>query len=196
MKTKPNKLTLAILFLLPTFFLLPFLSCEGVGVDIPHCTIPVNIEVLGAWDSVIGKSTGSISVEATRGNGGYEYSLNEGTFQSSGDFVDLPGGDYTVLVRDRQGCTNSVSLTLDEVEVPSFTNVILPIVEMSCSIRSCHDGRRQLFEMLDYADIIPRVAAMRLSVINRTMPPRGRTPLTDAQINSIVTWIDGGAPDN
>ncbi len=196
MKTKPNKLTLAILFLLPTFFLLPFFSCEGVGVDIPHCTIPVNLEVLGAWDSVIGKSTGSISVEATRGNAGYEYSLNDGAFQSSGDFTNLPGGDYTVSVRDRQGCTNSVSLTLNEVEVPSFANVILPIIETSCSIRSCHDGRRQLFEMLDYADILPRVSAIRLSVINRTMPTRGRTPLTDAQINSIVTWVDGGAPDN
>ncbi|MCE7991369.1 MAG: hypothetical protein HEP71_05285 [Roseivirga sp.] len=196
MKTKPNKLTLAILMLVPTFLLLLHLSCEGEGVDIPHCTIPVNIEVLGAWDSVVGRSTGSISVEATRGNGGYEYSLNGGAFQSSGEFIDLAGGDYTVVARDRQGCSNSVLLTINEVEVPSFANVVLPIVEMSCSIRSCHDGRRQLFQMIDYADIIPRVAAMRLSVTNRTMPPRGRTALTDAQINSIVTWIDGDAPNN
>lgn len=196
MKTKLNKLSLSILILLPTILFVSFLSCEGEGVDIPHCTIPVNIEVLGAWDSVIGKSTGSISVEATRGNAGYEYSLNGGTFQSSGEFTDLAGGDYTVLVRDRQGCSASVLLTLNEVEVPSFANVILPIIEMSCSIRSCHDGRRQLFQMIDYADIVPRVAAMRLSVINRTMPPRTRTALTDAQINSILTWIDGGAPNN
>ncbi len=196
MKTKLNKLTLSILILLPTILFVSFLSCEGKAVDLPHCIIPVNLEVLGAWDSVIGKSTGSISVEATRGNAGYEYSLNGGAFQSSGEFTDLAGGDYTVLVRDRQGCSASVLLTLNEVEVPSFANVVLPIIEMSCSIRSCHDGRRQLFGMVDYADIIPRVAAMRLSVINRTMPPRGRTALTDAQINSILTWIDGDAPDN
>jgi len=173
-----------------------YFSCEGEGVDIPPCTIPVNIEILESWDSIIGENSGIINVEATRGNGGYEYSLNDGPFQSTGEFADLAGGAYTVTVRDRQGCSNTVSITLEEIEIPSFANDILPVIETRCSIRSCHDGGRTIFEMKDYDDVNSRTFTIRTRVINRTMPPRFRTALTDDQISSIVNWINGGAPNN
>lgn len=194
MKTKLIQLALSMTVLLTAIFIH---SCEGVGVDIPHCTIPVNLEVLGAWGSVAGQNTGTITVEATRGNGGYEYSLNEGPFQSSGEFVNLPGGDYTIDVRDRQGCTNSITLTLDEVEIPSFANDIMPIMENFCSITFCHrTSGAAPFEIEDYNDVFPRIIPIRIRVTERTMPPFRRTRLSDEQISTIVYWIDGGAPNN
>ena len=179
--------------LLPAYFL----SCEGVGVDIPHCTIPVNLELTTTWSSVIGQSTGGIIVEATRGNGGYEYSLNDGPFQTLGEFPDLPAGDYTVTGRDRQGCTNTLTVTIEEIAVPSLANDIMPIFEMHCNANFCHGGRRpRSFEMADYADIAPHVQSIKVTVIDRSMPPRFRTDLTNEEISAIVSWVDGGAPNN
>lgn len=172
-------------------------SCEGVGVDIPHCTIPVNLEVTTEWNSVIGQSSGGLIVEATRGNGGYEYSLNDGPFQTLGEFTDLAAGDYTVTGRDRQGCTNTITVTIEEIEVPSLANEVMPIFENHCNSNFCHGSTRpRSFEMLSYSDIAPHVQTIKVTVIDRTMPPRFRTVLTNDEISAIVSWVDGGAPNN
>ena len=38
------------------------------------------------------------------GNGDYEYSLNGSSYQNSSYFSNLEGGDYTIYVRDKNGC--------------------------------------------------------------------------------------------
>jgi gliding motility-associated-like protein len=48
-------------------------------------------------------SQNSITVEVG-GDGDYEYSLNEASFQSSATFSGLRSGDYTVCVNDKKGC--------------------------------------------------------------------------------------------
>ena len=172
MKTKLFKLKLALFVLMPAIIMH---SCEGVGVNIDPCTIPVNLELLNRWDSIEGQSTGTIEVEATRGNGGYEYSLGEGDYQSSGSFENLPGGVYVVNVRDREGCTNSITITIEEVQAPSFANVVFPIIERRCSIRTCHIavGTRAPFVMLDHEDVAARAASIRPVIISRVISGNG-----------------------
>ena len=48
---------------------------------------------------------GSITAAGAGGTLGYTFKINNGSFQSSGVFNNLYGGDYTVLVRDANGCT-------------------------------------------------------------------------------------------
>ncbi len=59
--------------------------------------------------SCFGDSTGTISVSASGGTGSLEYSLDSMTWQSTGDFVNLPAGTYTPLVRDSMACTMTFS---------------------------------------------------------------------------------------
>ncbi len=58
-------------------------------------------------------SDGSISVAATGGTGTLEYSVG-GAYQTTGSFVGLPAGFYTLTVRDAVGCFDSDTITLNQ----------------------------------------------------------------------------------
>lgn len=53
----------------------------------------------------------TITASALGGTAPYEYAI-DGTFQSSGTFSNLANGNYTVTVRDANGCTQSAPLAL------------------------------------------------------------------------------------
>ncbi|HLN56399.1 MAG TPA: gliding motility-associated C-terminal domain-containing protein [Bacteroidales bacterium] len=59
-----------------------------------------------------GASTGSVTVTGTGGTMPYEYSLNGGTYQSSGTFTNLAAGTYTVTVRDAIPTTFDVPVSI------------------------------------------------------------------------------------
>ncbi|MGN6532598.1 MAG: hypothetical protein ACTHK0_12715, partial [Ginsengibacter sp.] len=65
--------------------------------------------------SCIGGSTGTITASGSGGtysNGySYSYSINSGSYQSSGSFTGLPAGTYTIKVRDNNNTTNVASTT-------------------------------------------------------------------------------------
>ncbi len=67
----------------------------------------------------------TITATATGGTAPYEYAI-DGTFQSSGTFSNLSNGNYTVTVRDANGCTVSASqaLVVTAVDEPLLTPVI------------------------------------------------------------------------
>lgn len=176
-------------------------SCGGGDGEEPDpCAVPVVVTVSSQTEATNGQSDGSVTVGATGGNGGYEYSINNGPFQSSGVFSGLAAGDYTVVARDSEGCTGSVSVTIaegDPAPVPSFMNDVLPILETRCATAGCHvSGGSAPFVITGFADVSGRTASIRSRVAGRTMPPASSTALTDAQIATIVNWVDGGAPNN
>jgi gliding motility-associated-like protein len=59
-----------------------------------------------------GQNTGSITVAGSGGTPGYSYRLNNGNFQTSGQFSGLVAGTYTVTVRDANQCTATTSLVV------------------------------------------------------------------------------------
>ena len=88
-------------------------------------------------------------------------------------------------------------------KVPTFTKDVAPIFNKSCI--ECH--RATMFapmSLTTYEDARPYVRAIKQRVSARTMPPWGAdTPhgmfrndprLTDQEVATIVSWIDGGAP--
>jgi gliding motility-associated-like protein len=64
--------------------------------------------------SCFGSSNGSITVTGIGGVPPYDYSLNGGTYQTSGTFGSLAAGAYTVRVRDAALNTFDVSATIDQ----------------------------------------------------------------------------------
>ena len=64
----------------------------------------------------------NLEVTAAGGTPPYEYSLNNGAFQGSNEFLDLPSGTYTVVVRDAVGDTFTLpSVTLNTASAPNAT---------------------------------------------------------------------------
>jgi hypothetical protein len=60
-----------------------------------------------------GGSLGTITATGSGGTSPYEYKLDNGTYQSSGVFTSLYSGNYTVWVKDANGCntTKVVAIT-------------------------------------------------------------------------------------
>ncbi len=71
-----------------------------------------------------GQADGSASINASGGTGTLQYSINNGvTYQSSSQFAFLTSGNYTVIVQDANGCTVSVSTTVNSNAAPVISAV-------------------------------------------------------------------------
>jgi hypothetical protein len=62
---------------------------------------------------------GSINVAAS-GSTGFTYSINGGNFQSNNNFNSLNAGNYTITVKDINGCTGTASATITSTS-PAIT---------------------------------------------------------------------------
>jgi hypothetical protein len=75
----------------------------------------------------------------------------------------------------------------------SFDLVIIPIIQQNCAISDCH-GCKQFPDFRQVSIIQENAQRIKQQVVNRTMPPD--RSLTQAQIDSIVCWVDNGTPQN
>ena len=96
--------------------------------EIPFCSTTANVIINSPTEALTLSATetsnvtcddgqGTITAIAEGGWGGYEYELTGAAtvpYSSNGTFADLFAGDYTVNVRDAEGCIASVNLTLLE----------------------------------------------------------------------------------
>jgi len=88
--------------------------------------------------------------------------------------------------------------------VPTFAKDVAPIVFNNCA--SCHrQGEVAPMTFTSYEEVRPWAKVIREKVRTREMPPWGADPahslkmrndrsLSQAQIDTIVAWVDGGAP--
>lgn len=64
-----------------------------------------------------GDTSGEITVSASGGTGDLEYSIDNGdTFQDSNIFSDLAAGEYTITVKDANGCDDDFDIIIEEPE--------------------------------------------------------------------------------
>ncbi|WP_250427426.1 T9SS type B sorting domain-containing protein [Pontibacter ruber] len=76
--------------------------------------------VASAGSSTCGRENGSITVTSVNGGKApYTYSLNGGAFQSAASFSGLAAAEYTVTVKDANGCTHTQTIEVTDVAGPS-----------------------------------------------------------------------------
>lgn len=90
------------------------------------CTHDTTVEILAPPELTInninitdvtlcgGYDNGSLDVTASGGTGLLEFSLDDINYQSGSTFTNLFAGDYTVRVRDANGCTDTASASITE----------------------------------------------------------------------------------
>ena len=87
--------------------------------------------------------------------------------------------------------------------LPTFTKDVAPILFDNCV--ACHrPDHIAPMSLMTYEDTRPWARAVKMKVRNREMPPWGAAPgvqeykndqsLSQEEINTIVAWVDGGAP--
>lgn len=84
-----------------------------------------------------GGNTGSITVSATGGNGGLEYSIDGINYQPSNVFNGLTAGSYSVYVRDNFGCVQPFG---NPVIINEPTDVTQTLVGTDASCANVFDG--------------------------------------------------------
>src|SRR5262245_5546285 len=86
---------------------------------------------------------------------------------------------------------------------PTFTRDVVPILQKNC--QECHrPGEIGPFSMLTYEQTRPWAKAIKAAVLEKKMPPWFADPrygkfsndpsLTRKEIDTLVEWVDGGAP--
>jgi hypothetical protein len=87
---------------------------------------------------------------------------------------------------------------------PTFSEHVAPIVYAKCV--QCHrPGEVAPMSLINYREVQPWAASIRRQLVDQTMPPfhsHSRygllvdTPrVTQTEIDTIVRWVDGGAPE-
>ncbi len=97
--------------------------------DDNNCTADVAVSITQPAEALSGNitsqtnvlcfetSTGSVTVTGAGGTAPYTYSFEGGPFVASGTFSSLADGVYTIQVKDDNGCTANVPVTITQPEI-------------------------------------------------------------------------------
>ncbi|MFN8334647.1 MAG: SprB repeat-containing protein [Cyclobacteriaceae bacterium] len=141
---------------------------------------------------------GTITVDASGGTGPYTYKLDGGAFVSSPLFENVRSGSHTVIVKDNEACTITISTNVDKgVTGIDYVNDILPILESKCNFPGCHPDHGDWFT---YSVAKTNAANIKSQTGSGKMPKGGSSApngaLSASQIAKIACWVDDGAPEN
>ncbi|WP_159439829.1 T9SS type B sorting domain-containing protein [Pontibacter lucknowensis] len=87
--------------------------------------------ILASTSSTCGSANGTISVTGVTGEaGGYTYSIDGSNFQEGTTFENVLAGNYTVTVKDANGCIYSEEIVVDNIAGP--TNLTVSMTASTC----------------------------------------------------------------
>jgi large repetitive protein len=76
-------------------------------------------------------NNGSITVAASNGTAAYTFSLNGGAYASATTYPNLIAGTYTIVVKDANGCTQSITATIQNTNTVNFAT--FTITNIGCN---------------------------------------------------------------
>ena len=174
-------------------------GCEGTLLPSPSITSPgstLSLLAVTGNDTNCLTDNGSISVTASGGAPPYTYKLNNGSFANLTDFANLSSGSYTITAQDSEGCTFSINTSVGRGDTGiSWSSEVQSIINTNCAVTGCHSGS-QSPNLNTLAGVQNNKESIKSRTSAKTMPPSGRTALTNDQIKKIACWVDDGAKNN
>ena|SRR5687767_1430457 len=88
------------------------------------------------------------------------------------------------------------SLDCNTITNKAFTADVNPIIQATCNTAGCHatGSTNGPGPLTNHAQVFAARSQVRAAILSGAMPQG--TTLTTAQKNSIICWIDSGAPNN
>lgn len=147
--------------------------------------------IVTATDAGCETTLATISVDASGGDGMYEYSLNGGVKTTSNTFSDQGTGDFEITVTDGNGCSTTSPITV--LSGIDLNDNVMPIIISECSTSSsCHgsgaSGSRPV--LVTNNQIINSASRILARTANNSMPPGGGMSAT--QKAQIACWVNDG----
>jgi hypothetical protein len=165
--------------------------CTGINIVIS--TVIVNNT------PCVTPATGSITVTAT-GSSGFTYNINGGAYQASNVFSALATGNYTVGVKDLNGCTKTATATVANVASGPLFAQMRTLISTRCSGSGCHIGAGNSAAGYNFDSDCNIVA--KWTQINHTcvlytngwvkMPKSPQPFFTAAEKQKVTDWINAG----
>ncbi len=143
-------------------------------------------------------NTGSITVTSS-GSTGLMFNLNNGPYQTATLFGALPTGNYTVGVRDANGCTSTgnaqVNIAPSGVLFINVKNVLIA----NCALSGCHAGAspQNGINYNDDCTIVVQKLRIKARAVDGNpsiMPASGAISAADKQ--KIIDWINAGGQNS
>lgn len=142
-------------------------------------------------------ASGVITVTAG-GSGGYTYNINGGAYQTSNVFSTLTAGNYTIGVKDANGCTKTATATVGNTPMgPLFSNM-RTLISSRCNGSGCHIGTGNSASGYNFdndCSIVSKWSQINQSCVTYTLKKMPKSPqplLTAAEKLVITNWINAG----
>jgi len=103
---------------------------------------------------------------------------------------------YTSISCSKSSSDGGSSVDCNTVANKAFAADVNPIIQSSCAITGCHDAGsgNGVGQLTTYNDIFNHRTEIQSAVSAGRMPKTGS--LSASQKNSILCWIQSGAPNN
>lgn len=124
---------------------------------------------------------------------GFKYQLGARPFQSSPEFFPLVAGNYTLTIKNEDGCTQTIGVVISSIPAGSLFTAVKDLFGANCV--SCHGGANPQAG-LDFSkncDIINNWSRIKERAVDgnpSSMPQGGLLPLNER--NKIISWINAG----
>jgi len=171
-----------------SFTVAPINACGGVNIAIT--TAIVNATPCS------NPNNGGITVTAT-GSTGFSYSINGTTFQASNVFSTVAAGNYTVTVKDANGCIQTSNTTVGALAAGPLFTAVKQVIQNNCV--GCHGGAAPAAgrdwsvdcNVVANKDLIKTRAVDQAGTASQMpQPPNAALSATDRQ--KITDWITAG----
>jgi hypothetical protein len=159
--------------------------CTGITINIA----PTVVNVLPCPNTL-----GSITLTAT-GSTGFTYNKNGGAYQANNVFSSLTAGNYTIGVKDVNGCTSSQVISVGTAVMgPNFTNV-RNIIQSNCGGCHLNGGNDGGYNFDNNCSIVTKWSQIKGACVSpytlRRMPPSGGGLSSTLQAQ-ITAWVNAG----
>jgi hypothetical protein len=161
-----------------------------------NVNITITAAVLNTTPCVTPTNNGSITVTAS-GSTGLTYNINGGAYQTSNVFAGLNAAAYLIGVKDANGCTKTLSVTVGVVPAGPTFAAVRTLITNRCSGGGCHmnGGSAAGYNFDADCSVVSFWSQINKTCVVgglKTMPLSPQLPLTAAEKQTITNWINAG----
>ena len=148
--------------------------------------------VAGLTHTITGQSLGTITVTSPIGSG-FTYSITGVPYQPSVNFFGLAAGNYTISVKNANNCVGTKAVTINGYG-PKFYSVrtIINGYCGPCHLNGAINGGKNFDADTDVVNSWDRIKIRAVDGIPSFMPETPNAPLTAADKQKIVDWVNAG----
>jgi len=156
------------------------------------CTGVTITPVASKTHTIAGQFLGTITVSSPIGSG-HTYSIDNVNFQGSVNFYNLAAGNYTLTAKTASGCTGTTSITINGYGPKFFAvRTIINGYCGPCHLNGAVSGGKNFDQDSDVVNSWDRIKIRAVDGIPTFMPEAPNVPLTAADKQKIVDWVNAG----